>query len=221
MSTAKYPNRDALREAHDVYLDAMYLFVSKCLDKIQGTTAEELISDALRLESHRDIEEEIEISDIAYLVRTYWRDFFEEEFKVVDRYYEARSAVGLIVEGRNRASHRPWDLDPEFTRTHLSLIADILGKISKPDEQREVEAIRDKLFSDDTTERLAEAEKRLKVAESERIEYEKSKAILSERLAEVEEHLTEVESEKHEYEKSKVTLSQQIIDNALKIENIL
>ena len=179
MSTAKYPNRDALREAHDVYLDAMYLFVSKCLDKIQDTTAEKLLRDALRSESHTDIKEKIEISDIAYLVRKYWGSAFEREFKSVDRYYDARSAVGLIVEGRNRASHPPWDLDPEFTRIHLSLIADILGKIRKPDEQREVEIIRDELFAHDTA-----------------------------------------ESEKHKYEKSKATLSQQIIDNALKIEDI-
>ena len=200
MSTAKYPNRDALRKAHDVYLDAMYLFVSKCLDRVQSTTAERLIRDVLRLELHSDIEEEIEISDIAYLVRTYWSDSFEGEFKVVDRYYDARSAVGLIVEGRNRASHPPWDLDPEFTRTHLSLIAEVLGKISKPDQQREVEAIRDELFG--TAERLAEAEERLKVAESEK-----------------EACLKAAESEKHEYEKSKATLSRQIVDNALKIKN--
>ena len=200
MSTAKYPNRDALRKAHDVYLDAMYLFVRKCLDRVQGTTAERLIRDALRLELHSDIEEEIEISNIAYLVRKYWYDSFEGEFKVVDRYYEARSAVGLIVEGRNRVSHPPWDLDPEFTRTHLSLIAEVLGKISKPDQQREVEAIRDELFG--TAERLAEAEERLKVAESEK-----------------EACLKAAESEKHEYEKSKATLSRQIVDNALKIKN--
>ena len=28
----------------------------------------------------------------------------------------------------------PWDLDPEFTRTQLFLIAELLGKINKPNE---------------------------------------------------------------------------------------
>ena len=61
-------------------------------------------------------------------------------------------------------------------------------------------SIRDELFG--TAERLAEAEERLKVAESEK-----------------EACLKAAESEKHEYEKSKATLSRQIVDNALKIKN--
>ena len=204
LSMPKYPNRDALREANDIYLDAMYQFVSECLGKVQGTTAKKLITDALRWSSQDDIEEKIEIRDIAHLVRTYWYDSFEEQFEAIDRYYEARSAIGLIVEGRNRASHRPWDLDPEFTRTQLFLIAELLGKINKPNEHREVKAIRDKLFPNDTKEHL------LKV-EAENAKYQKS-------LEEAEKHLETVEVEKREYENNKKELSQQILDNALKIE---
>ena len=37
-------------------------------------------------------------------------------------------------------------MDPEFTRSQLFLIAEILGKIKRSDVQREVEIIRDKLF---------------------------------------------------------------------------
>ena len=159
LSTAKYPNRDELRKAHDIYLDAMSQFVSRCLNK--------------------DIEENIEISRIAYYVRTYWDNRFESEF---DRYYEARSATQLIVEGRNRASHPPWDLDLEFTRTQLFLIAELLGKIGRSDAQREVEVIRDKLFSDDTAERLAEAEQRLAAAEAEKKEYKQKNTELSEQV---------------------------------------
>ena len=84
---------------HDIYLDAIYPFVSKCLDKFQDTTAEELIRDALSLASHDNIEEKIEISDIAHLVRTYWYDYFQDRFEAIDPHYEARSAIGLIVEG--------------------------------------------------------------------------------------------------------------------------
>ena len=163
MSTTKYPNRDALREAHDIYLDIMSQFVSKCLNE--------------------DIEEDIEISRIAYYVRTYWDNLFESEF---DRYYEARSATQLIVEGRNRASHPPWDLDLEFTRTQLFLIAELLGKIGRLNAQREVEVIRDKLFSDDTAERLAESEQRLVAVELEKNEYEKDNAALSKQVDEKE-----------------------------------
>lgn len=177
MSKAKYPNRDALREANDIYLDAIYPFVSKCLDKFQDTTAEELIKDALGLASHDNIEEKIEISHIAHLVRTYWYDYFEEKFQAIDRHYEVRSAIGLIVEGRNRASHRPWDLDPEFTRTQLFLIAEVLGKINMSDAQGEVEDIRDKLFEDTAKQLVTIA------VEDEKAKYEKSIAEVKKRLA--------------------------------------
>ena len=178
MSRAKqYPNRDALRKAHDIYLDAIYPFMRECLDKFRGTTAEELIRDALSLASHDNIEEKIEISDIAHLVRTYWYDYFQDRFEAIDPHYEARSAIGLIVEGRNRASHRPWDLDPEFTRTQLFLIAEVLGKSSMPNAQREVEDIRDELF-DNTAAQLVTIAVKTKEAE-----YEKSIAEVEERLA--------------------------------------
>ena len=199
LSTAKkYPNRDALRQANDIYLDAMYPFVRNCLDKVQGTTAEKLIRDALRLAPADDIEEKIEISDIAHLIRTYWYDFFEGHFDAVDRHYEARSAIGLIVEGRNRASHRPWDLDPGFTRTQLFLIAEVLGKINMPDAQHEVGIIRDKLFND-TTEQLVTM-----AVEAEKTTYEKSIAEVEKRLAASEE--------------SNKELSKRIVDNTTELD---
>ena len=197
MSRARYPNRDALREANDIYLDAIYPFVSKCLDKFQGTTAEELIKDALGLASHDNIEEKIEISNIAHLVRTYWYDYFQDQFEAIDPHYEARSAIGLIVEGRNRVSHRPWDLDPEFTRTQLFLIAEVLGKINMSDAQREVEAIRDKLFNDTADQLVTMA-----------VEGEKAKSEKS--IAEVEKRLETVEASNKE-------LLEQLNDNATKL----
>ena len=183
LSKAKYPNRDALRKAHDIYLDAIYPFVNKCLDKFQDTTV---------------IAGKIEISDVAHLVRTYWHNYFEDQFKVIDPYYEARSAIGLIVEGRNRAAHPPWDLDLEFTRAQLFLIAEVLGKIKRSDAQREVEIIRDKLFKDTTEQRVTVE------AKTEKAKYEKS-------IAEVEERLSAAEE-------SKKKLSKQIIDNAVKLD---
>ena len=203
LSKTKYPNRDALRKAHDIYLDAMYQFVKRCLDKVQGTTAEELIRDALGMSPHDDVEEKIEISDIAHLVRTYWYDSFEAQFEVIDRYYEARSVVGLMVEGRNRASHPPWDLDREFTRTHLFLIAELLGKINRPEEQREVETIQDDLFSDGTAEQLENTSKQLKKVKAENAKYKKS--------------ITEVEKRLASTEESNKELSKQIVDNAVKL----
>ncbi len=190
MSTSNYPNRDALRKALDIYLDAMHAFVVRCLNQIPGKTAKGIIKDICR----KDVKE-IECKDIAYLFRNYW-DPFKKHFNRIDRYYEARSVVQLIVEGRNRASHQPWDLDLEFTRTQLSMIAEILEKIDGPNKQREVEEIREDLFSDDTKERLEETEKRLMEIAAEKIE--NGKKTRDSEIARTENVFTiDIQTEKH------------------------
>ena len=195
MSRAKYPNRNALNQALDVYLDAMCQFVSECLD-------EQSISEALRLQSSDNLREKMEVKDIANLIKMRWLKSFKEKFKVVDReyirYYDARSVTSLIIEGRNRASHPPWDLDIEFTRTQLFLIVEVLGKINRPNAQREVETIRNDLF-ENTTQQLVEV-----AVEEEKAQHKKS-------IAEVKERLTAEE-------KKNDKLSKQKTDNTAKLK---
>ena len=195
MSRAKYPNRNALNQALDVYLDAMCQFVSECLD-------EQSISEALRLQSSDNLREKMEVKDIANLIKMRWLKSFKEKFKVVDReyirYYDARSVTSLIIEGRNRASHPPWDLDIEFTRTQLFLIVEVLGKINRPNAQREVETIRNDLF-ENTTQQLVEI-----AVEEEKAQHKKS-------IAEVKERLTAEE-------KKNDKLSKQKTDNTAKLK---
>ena len=198
LSEAKYPNRNALNQALDHYLDAMFQFVSECLD-------EQSIRDFLRLQSSDDLREEIEVKDIANLIKSYsyWSKCFKPKFKIIDRddtrYYDARSVTSLIIEGRNQLSHqRLRELDPEFTRSQLFLIAEILGKINRSDAQREVEDIRDKLFNDTTEQLVAMA------VEAEQAKYKKSIAEVEKRLAAAEE-----DNEK---------LSKQRDDNATKLD---
>ena len=179
MNAAEYPNRDAVNKALGHYLDAMFHFVSECLD-------EQSIRETLRLLLVDDLRKKIEVKDIADLIKKYWSKSFKAKFKIFDRddirYYDARSVTSLIVEGRNQASHQLLqELDPEFTRSQLFLIADILGKIRRPDAQREVEAIRKKLF-DDTIEQLVATAVGAKEAA-----YEKSIAEVEKRLASAEE----------------------------------
>lgn len=162
---ASYPNRDALRDAHDIYLNAMQPFITKNAIDV--------------------IETEIDIDDIAHIITKDWFDSFKQWFDDVDPYYQARGAAWQIVESRNRASHPPWDLDIEFTRAHLFLIANLLEKINRSDAKREVENIRDQLCSDEVEEHPAEVEN----------------ADLKERLADRSEQLAAVESEKTECEK--------------------
>ncbi len=87
------------------------------------------------------------------------------------------------------------ELDPEFTRSQLFLIAEILGKIKSPDAQREVEDIRDKLFND-TAEQLEAVSK---AVAAEKAKYKRSIAGVEKRLAASEE--------------SNKELSKQIVDN--------
>ena len=198
MNAAEYRNRDALNKALDHYLDAMFQFVRECLD-------EQSIREALRLQSGDNLREEMEVKDIADLIKMRWLKSFKEKFKVVDReyirYYDARSVTSLIIEGRNQASHqRLKELDSEFTRSQLFLIAEILGKIKRSDAQREVEDIRDKLF-DNTVKHLEAVSK---AVETEKTKYKRS-------IAEVERHLT-AEKERNE------ELSKQRDDNAAKLD---
>ena len=198
MNRAEYPNRNALNQALDVYLDVMYQFVSECLD-------EQSIREALRLQSNDDLREEMEVKDIADLIKMRWLKSFKEKFKVVDReyirYYDARSVTSLIVEGRNQVSHqRLRELDPEFTRSQLFLIAEILGKIKRSDAQREVEDIRDKIF-DDTSKHLEAVSK---AVATEKTKYKRS-------IAGVEKRLETAEA-------SNERLLEQLNDNAAKLD---
>ena len=74
-----------------------------------------------------------------------------------------RNQLWLIVECRNADWAHPPEGDAEFesTRAHLFLIADVLGKINKPDANTGLR-LSVMNFFDDTAERLAEAEGTLK-----------------------------------------------------------
>ena len=194
---ASYPYRDALRDAHDIYLNAMRPFIVRnVLDVIQ---------------------EEIEIRDIAHIIRTNWDDSFKQWFEDVDPYYEARSAVWQIVESRNRASHPPWDLDPEFTRTHLFLIANLLEKIDRPDAKRRVENIQDRLFPDNTARQTEEVEqaaykKRLATMSTQLAIAVAGKTTAEEHFSDISNRLEAAEVRKTELEKRLKTMSDRLKD---------
>ena len=216
MSKAKYPNRNALRDANDIYLDYMRPFIIHHLKQVPGENVENLIAEALddrqaddfwrKLDEDNDIESAIDFSYFPLIIKENWlikqnrRNYgFAQRF---DGDMTVQSKLWLIREGRNACEHRPAkDLDREFVQTHLFLIAEVLSKINRPDQQHEVEAIRNKL--DNTKERLEEAEERLKEMKAENAKYQRS-------LTEAERHLETAKSEKSKYEEANATLSQQI-----------
>ncbi|MCY4552991.1 MAG: hypothetical protein OXC79_04910 [Candidatus Poribacteria bacterium] len=206
----KYPNRDALRQANDIYLDTMRPFIIHYLKQVPGEAVEDLIGHALtdeqadkfweKLDENNDIESAIDFSYFPLIIKNSWLIIRNRRnYGFAQRFNEdmtVQSMLWLIKEGRNSCEHRgKKDLDSEFVRMNLFLIADVLGKINRPDEQREVEAIRDELFPD-TAERLEKAEKHLKDLESEKSETEK--------------RLADVASKKKEYEKENAALSKQV-----------
>ena len=222
MSMPKYPNRDALRKANDIYLDAMRPFIVHHLKQVQGEKVENLIEDALdldqadkfweKLDEDDDTESAIDFSYFPQIIQRQWKNAFGQRFNWDLNF---QSMLWLIRKGRNSCEHRgKKDLDSESVRMNLLLIADVLGKINKPDEQREVENIRDELFSDDTKERLAEAEERLKDVEAENAEYKKS-------LSETEERLTDAEAKNSKYEKDTAELSKQVDEKENRIKKLL
>ena len=222
LSMPRYPNRDTLRQANDIYLDAMRPFIIRLLNQVPGEVAEDLIQDALmseqqnafwqKLDETGDIEAAIDFNYFPQIVRRNWDCGFAEQF---NNDLTVQSMLWLIRKGRNSCEHRgTTDIDYEFVRTNLFLIAEVLGKINRPNEQREVEVIRDDLSSDDTKERLAEAEERLKDVEAENAKYKKS-------LSETEERLADAEAKNSKYEKDTAELSKQWNEKENRIKKLL
>ena len=194
----KYPNREALRKAHDIYRDAMRSFIIRCLRKVRGEQVEDLIRDSLpyeeeiekfkgNLQEHNaNVEAAIDINHFPHIMRKYWhRD------RVFSQQFNANSKVqyktGAIADGRNLWAHPGVeDLDPERTRADLTYVADVLGEINNQEAKREVEDIRDRLFSHEEEEHTADVSDQLGVIRAENTELKKQLNTTSSRLEEVE-----------------------------------
>lgn len=241
ISMTKYPNREALRKAHDIYRDAMRPFIVRCLKRIQGTTAEELVRDSLdnhRIEqfeqdlqrSNGSIEAVIDISNFPNIIGKYWKwpRGFSQEFGLNSK---VQYKTGTIVEGRNLWAHPPLeDVDAERTRAALTHVAEVLDEIGDPEATEAVEKIRDRLFSDEVEEHPTEVENadlnqhlkemsaQLEMVKTEKAEYEDKLRRLEAEKAEYEELLETVEKEKIEIETQLGTAPTRL--NEMKAENI-
>lgn len=159
-----YPNEEAVRKAHRIYLDAMREFIYSYLEKMASGETEELLGSVLNCQPNDNVIAAIDFGDIPHIFRKYWDDFFKQRFGRDKQRnfegYDIRSVTGLISAYRNRSWAHPGvgDLDPEFTRACLFVITDVLEEIGKLDLKCEVEAIRDELFSDEVEEHPAEVE---------------------------------------------------------------
>ena len=165
----KYPNREALRKAHDIYRDAMREFIIRCLKRIQGATVEELVRDSLDdhgteqfeqdlQRGNGSIEAAIDISNFPNIIGRYWKRprGFSQEFGFNSK---IQYKTGTIVEGRNLWAHPGVeDLDSDRTQADLTYIAEVLGEMKDKEAKEAVEDIRDRLFSDEPEEHPAAVE---------------------------------------------------------------
>ena len=185
----KYPNREALRKAHDIYRDAMRSFIIRCLRKVRGEQVEDLIRDSLSYEEtehNGNIEAAIDIKHFPHIIRKYWhRDRgFSQQFNSNSK---VQYKTGVIADGRNLWAHPGVeDLDAERTRADLTYVAEVLGEIKNQEAKREVEDIRDRLFSHEEEEHTADVSDQLEVVRAENTELKKQLQITSSRLEEVE-----------------------------------
>ena len=198
INMTKYPNREALRKAHDIYRDAMRPFITRCLRKVRGEQVEDLIRDSLpdaemeqferALQKHNgNIEAAIDINHFPHVIRNNWHldRVFSQQF---DSNSKVQYKTGTIVEGRNLCAHPGVeDLDPECTRADLTYVAEVLGEIKDKEAKEAVENIRDRLFSDEPEKHPAEVEN----------------ADLKKRLANREDEL-KAEKEQHQYTQNKL-----------------
>ena len=222
-----YPNQEALNKALNIYRTCMRSFILHHLKKIRGMKVEDSVIESLEdanqfervdkirdilCQANRNIESAIDINDFPHLVHQNWTNIFKEPISD-DKTF--RNQLWLIVECRNADWAHPPEGDAEFesTRAHLFLITDVLEKIKRPDKQSDVKIIRDDLFTDDTAERLAEAEERLKDLETENAEYKKFRA-------EVKKHLKTAKSEKSRYEEDNATLAKQIDEKEKRVKKL-
>lgn len=216
-----------MRQANDIYLDTMRPFIIHHLKKVPGETVETLIAKTLTdeqkdkfwaiLDKEDNIEAAIDFNYFPLIVRDNW--IIEQNNRQYgfghwfDWDMTVQNMLWLIKDARNACEHRGTkDLDFEFVRINLFLIADVLGKINRPNQQHEVETIRNKL--DDIKERLAEAKERLEEMEAENAEYKQS-------LSETQKRLTDAESQNSKYEKDTAELSKQVDEKENRIKKLL
>ncbi len=153
MQTTNRPNQDALRQAVDIYRDAMRPFIVRQLKRVRGASVEELIGRRLgdrqadefyrRLSENKDIESAIDLNYFPKVIRDNWRAVFAQQF---NGDLTVQSTLWLIKTARDQIAHPgTQDIEAEYTRVHLYHIADLLGRINALDEKQAVETIRDNL----------------------------------------------------------------------------
>lgn len=159
MITFERPIKYGLHSAVDTYLYAMRPFMVRYLRQVKGKRIEDTIRSCLNgsqlsqfergLREGKSVEDSIDIGHFVFLISRNWNEVFYPAFNG-DR--GVQDIVGNIKYTRNQLAHPSQqdieqDIEPEYARKCLAEIADMLGRINRPDEKNRVEAISELLFS--------------------------------------------------------------------------
>ena len=154
MTIVQRPNKNAIIQACDIYRDAMRPFLLRGLRRVRGSNLTTSIRNALPdyqkdtftttlAQNGNDVAGAIDIDMFPHLVQRHWQAVFLNDFNMDQ---SVRNVIWLIKDSRDKASHPgTGDLDVEYTRSRLSDIADVLGRINAPDQKGAVEFIRENL----------------------------------------------------------------------------
>ena len=156
MTSVPRPHRDALNQALDLFRDGMRPFLIRCLRVVPGSNVDRAIKNSLPDKRREWFEQKlrtpggspadyIDVNDFPHIVSRNWRDAFRSVFPDND---PVISKLWMVADARNQAAHPGTsDLDVEYVRTHLFIIADLLERINNPEAAQGVTALRDEMFA--------------------------------------------------------------------------
>ena len=152
MTTAQYPNEDALRKGLAIFRDETSEFVARVLRQKQGSTLDQIIANSLTDRQRQDfvdnmrendgnVPRSIEIGFIPNLVEKNWTDLFQNHFAKATT---ARNRLRTIRDFRNDLAHdtSSKDITPDEAETRLYVIGEALDSINCPEQAKEVMEIR-------------------------------------------------------------------------------
>ncbi len=155
MTTAQYPNADALRKGLDIYRAEMSEFIVRVLRQKPGSRLERTViislADQQRLafankmrENGNDVARSIEVGFIPNLVDRNWRDLFQYKFAKPST---VRNILWSVRDSRNELAHDTsgTDTDVAFAQSSLYQISEALNRINCPDQAKEVLRLRSQL----------------------------------------------------------------------------
>ncbi len=233
MKTRVYPNRDAIRDANDIYLDAMRAFINHNLKQITGEKVEDLIAESLNddqlemfdqmFDEHKNVVSAIDFNYIPQIITKNWELTFGAKFGwdlVV------KNMLWLIRDGRNNSEHKgSEDVDHELARTQLFLISRVLKKVNRSDLQVQVDKIRDDLSTDVAKIKISELTEQLEKEKNEKKQYKKHHQEVEENLnvlqnqhEEVSKELTTTKVKLTEVEKNQGKIEEELTDKSKELK---